>query len=379
MFKKRSSAKSSRVEISGPLNVSKNGSSMGPKPTSLPSPNVDALISSPIDIYPTTTDASVNSVGSGSIQSSSNFTTSALRQQPSQQNNLRSYSATNSANGSQPHSQQQARLSTVSSASSNSVNRLLPSPSISSLSSSASYLSNFSNQKVIDYVQAVFAFSSDKKHSLSFNAGEIIRVLLKLESGWWDGVNPQGQRGWFPSNYTTPALLGSVPTDITTDSNELSMAASASVPSSPLQPCPERPSAVPSQQRSTATISTNSATSQRGTPENAEPTASSFLFFETEFNPATTEYKFMDISDDYLKSNPEIQSVQWAVSNTRMGKFYYCHALKAYASSLPFEPQQPSNVLTSINEHPAAQPEDPCSDLVRMPLSSYFLLMTLII
>ncbi len=36
--------------------------------------------------------------------------------------------------------------------------------------------------------------------SLSFRRGEIIEVLNRLETGWWDGLLGE-QRGWFPSNY----------------------------------------------------------------------------------------------------------------------------------------------------------------------------------
>lgn len=51
---------------------------------------------------------------------------------------------------------------------------------------------------------------------LTFNAGQIIRVLNKDATGWWDGelVEPYPYscsitRGWFPSNYvsTDPSLL----------------------------------------------------------------------------------------------------------------------------------------------------------------------------
>ncbi|KIJ28577.1 hypothetical protein M422DRAFT_214395 [Sphaerobolus stellatus SS14] len=35
---------------------------------------------------------------------------------------------------------------------------------------------------------------------LSFREGDIIEVLTKMESGWWDGLL-NDVRGWFPSNY----------------------------------------------------------------------------------------------------------------------------------------------------------------------------------
>lgn len=37
---------------------------------------------------------------------------------------------------------------------------------------------------------------------LTFRARQIIRVLNRDPSGWWDG-EVEGRRGWFPSNYVT--------------------------------------------------------------------------------------------------------------------------------------------------------------------------------
>ena len=37
---------------------------------------------------------------------------------------------------------------------------------------------------------------------LAFRARQIIRVLNRDPSGWWDG-EVEGRRGWFPSNYVT--------------------------------------------------------------------------------------------------------------------------------------------------------------------------------
>ncbi|KAI4267925.1 MAG: hypothetical protein L6R38_008036 [Xanthoria sp. 2 TBL-2021] len=50
------------------------------------------------------------------------------------------------------------------------------------------------------YVRALYDYEADDRTSLSFRQGDIIQVLTRLESGWWDGVI-YGVRGWFPSNY----------------------------------------------------------------------------------------------------------------------------------------------------------------------------------
>lgn len=64
------------------------------------------------------------------------------------------------------------------------------------------------------FVQAEYAFASTDPSALSFAEGDVIEVLTRLESGWWDGLlliapgaeqeadgSSGSRRGWFPSNY----------------------------------------------------------------------------------------------------------------------------------------------------------------------------------
>ena len=48
-----------------------------------------------------------------------------------------------------------------------------------------------------------FAPQQPNANCLSFRAGQVIRVLNRDASGWWDGQLDGGRRGWFPSNYVT--------------------------------------------------------------------------------------------------------------------------------------------------------------------------------
>lgn len=50
------------------------------------------------------------------------------------------------------------------------------------------------------YCRALYDYQTDDASSLSFRRGDIIEVLTRLESGWWDGLLGD-ERGWFPSNY----------------------------------------------------------------------------------------------------------------------------------------------------------------------------------
>ncbi|CCL99267.1 uncharacterized protein FIBRA_01282 [Fibroporia radiculosa] len=57
---------------------------------------------------------------------------------------------------------------------------------------------------VQEYVLAMhdFAPQSQNVTCLAFTAGQVIRVINRDSSGWWDG-ELDGRRGWFPSNYVT--------------------------------------------------------------------------------------------------------------------------------------------------------------------------------
>jgi hypothetical protein len=49
-------------------------------------------------------------------------------------------------------------------------------------------------------VRAICDYEDNDPGHLSFHEGDIIRVIARFESGWWDGVLNH-TRGWFPSNH----------------------------------------------------------------------------------------------------------------------------------------------------------------------------------
>jgi son of sevenless-like protein len=55
------------------------------------------------------------------------------------------------------------------------------------------------------FVEALFPFVGTDASSLSFQRGDVIQVLNRLPSGWWDGLLDD-DRGWFPSNYVRRIL-----------------------------------------------------------------------------------------------------------------------------------------------------------------------------
>ncbi len=58
-----------------------------------------------------------------------------------------------------------------------------------------------------EYVLAMHDYLPDQRNAtcLAFRAGQVIRVLNRDPSGWWDG-ELDGGRGWFPSNYVNGDL-----------------------------------------------------------------------------------------------------------------------------------------------------------------------------
>ncbi|EJF63378.1 ras GEF [Dichomitus squalens] len=52
------------------------------------------------------------------------------------------------------------------------------------------------------FCRALYDYQADDPSYLPFRQGDIIEVLTRLETGWWDGLL-NDQRGWFPSNYAT--------------------------------------------------------------------------------------------------------------------------------------------------------------------------------
>ena len=62
------------------------------------------------------------------------------------------------------------------------------------------------NQEAIDrrpnaaYCRALYDYNATDTSSLSFRKNDILEVVNRLESGWWDGFLGE-LRGWFPSNY----------------------------------------------------------------------------------------------------------------------------------------------------------------------------------
>jgi son of sevenless-like protein len=86
-----------------------------------------------------------------------------------------------------------------------------PASSLSSTSTSTSTLvsdpsppqnSRMDDQQFITtfFCRAKYDYQSADDASLSFRRGDIIEVLTRLETGWWDGLLGE-ERGWFPSNY----------------------------------------------------------------------------------------------------------------------------------------------------------------------------------
>ncbi len=99
----------------------------------------------------------------------------------------------------------------ASSADASTSSLLLPqAPSIYSETTVDTHLSadmSHSETPLSEYVLAMHDYIPDHRNAtcLAFRAGQVIRVLNRDPSGWWDG-ELDGGRGWFPSNYVNGDL-----------------------------------------------------------------------------------------------------------------------------------------------------------------------------
>src|SRR5947207_94245 len=90
---------------------------------------------------------------------------------------------------------------TMSTASMMSTATSMSSTTTRTSSQSRSYSSSSPKQTQLR-VRALFDWDADDDTCLPIRRGQIIRVLNKLDSGWWDGViDATGDRGWFPFNF----------------------------------------------------------------------------------------------------------------------------------------------------------------------------------
>lgn len=52
--------------------------------------------------------------------------------------------------------------------------------------------------------RVLFDFRPRSKEELELSEGEIISVLLQVNTDWWQGENATGQTGLFPSSFVVP-------------------------------------------------------------------------------------------------------------------------------------------------------------------------------
>eukprot|EP00808_Paulinella_micropora_P021484 g25932.t1 len=55
-------------------------------------------------------------------------------------------------------------------------------------------------------VVALWAFEAQNEQEISFKQGDQIQVITAEGDGWWEGMNAEGQRGLFPSNYVETVM-----------------------------------------------------------------------------------------------------------------------------------------------------------------------------
>lgn len=71
-------------------------------------------------------------------------------------------------------------------------------------------------------VKVLYDFSGEPNSAeLTVTAGEVLIVTnTNVGEGWWEGTNPQGQRGLFPAAYVEPIPANVVPQQLPTPSGD---------------------------------------------------------------------------------------------------------------------------------------------------------------
>jgi len=83
---------------------------------------------------------------------------------------------------------------------------------------SNTYVAKNSHDKKITFVTALYAYSGADDTELSFQKGDVIEVLEKDASGWWEGRLSTGTKGSFPENYTAAAVKENMSVDVASPS-----------------------------------------------------------------------------------------------------------------------------------------------------------------
>ncbi|KAH9424625.1 Cytoplasmic protein nck2 [Dermatophagoides pteronyssinus] len=76
-----------------------------------------------------------------------------------------------------------------------------PPPPLPITSSTDSHPSLIINNEIIKIVIAKYNYDAQQTDELTLVKGDKISVLEKSSDGWWRGRTPNGEIGWFPSNY----------------------------------------------------------------------------------------------------------------------------------------------------------------------------------
>jgi len=101
-------------------------------------------------------------------------------------------------------------VTTSSSANTSATSLLLPQASLESETTVDTYVAADPMSPELlqsEFVLAMHDYIPEQRNAtcLAFRAGQVIRVLNRDPSGWWDG-ELDGCRGWFPSNYVNGDL-----------------------------------------------------------------------------------------------------------------------------------------------------------------------------
>ncbi|AOA60728.1 Membrane bound guanine nucleotide exchange factor [Komagataella phaffii CBS 7435] len=206
--------------------------------------------------------------------------------------------------------------------------------------------------KPIDVVVVQKSFPSNSNNTLSLVEGQVVHVLNKLPSGWWDGLMVMEDskiiRGWFPSNHVKSSLP-SVDANTNRVSNNLMTATNKphiNLPKSILKNIDDfENKGNKSRHSSTVSfVSSNSleAVSSNNTQGPKRPSIVSENSRDASSNHSGSKVFNLAELESYLEDHPTNETLTWMpVFNAKNVLLYYSEVLDICCSELPMTHQGP--------------------------------------
>lgn len=211
-------------------------------------------------------------------------------------------------------------------------------------------------------VEAMYDFEAVEDGGLSFGKGDLIQVLNKLPSGWWDGVALKSKvRGWFPSNYVkeykSPSSQQLPPPPPEKSPELLERARSLTNSSEKSSVSPSSSSIIANQKLQHSSMQSNNSSAI----SNHTSTTTAFAL------AAERSSNFSAIADSAARLESEELPENWGVKTTADGRQYYFNMLtnETKWSMSSFNTSNSDNKQEALNSNMPPNPNEMLSSLLK--------------